>query len=364
MSPRSLVPLLAAALTLASAAATTAEYRLETIAAQLHHPWSVAQLPDGDFLVTERRGKLYRIAADGSARSEITAVPATYVAGQGGFFDIVLHPRFADNKLLYLAYARGDGNANGTAVMRVRLDDDQLRDSREILWVANKKNTAQHYGGRLLFLPDGTLLLTTGDGFDFREQAQATSSELGKVLRIHDDGRVPRDNPFSDPGSERVWSLGHRNPQGLALTADGIVYLLDHGPRGGDELNRLQPGNNYGWPAATHGVDYSGALVSPFTDLPGMTPPLHYWVPSIAPSGMTWYDGDRFPQWRGRLLVGALAGMEARLLELEAGQVVGERALFTELGERIRDVRSGSDGFVYLLTDSEEGQLIRVRPAP
>lgn len=355
---------LATVLWLAACAVSAADYQLETLASGLHHPWSVAQLPDGGLLVTERRGKLLQISADGSQREEIGGVPSTWVAGQGGFFDIVLHPEFATNRLVYLAYARGDQDANGTAIWRARLEDNVLRDGADILWVADKKNTAQHYGGRLLFLPDKTLLLTTGDGFDFREQAQDPGSELGKVLRINDDGSIPPDNPFSAPGSERVWTLGHRNPQGLVLAGEsGTVYLHEHGPKGGDEVNLLRAGENYGWPLATHGVDYSGAYVSPFSELPGMTAPLHVWSPSIAPSGMAWYDGEQFPDWRGKLLVGALVDKEVRLLTLQDGQITGESALFTELDARIRDIRTGADGFIYLLTDAEDGALLRVRPA-
>ena len=344
--------------------ATAADYKLEPLAEGLQHPWSVAQLPDASFLVTERGGTLLHISADGSERTTITGVPQTFVAGQGGFFDILLHPQFATKQLVYLSYAKGDSAANGTAIYRARLEGDTLVAGADILWVNDKKNTAKHYGGRLLFLPDNSLLLATGDGFDFREQAQNGSNELGKVLRILDDGSVPADNPFHTTGSERVWTLGHRNPQGLTLDrSTGTVYLHEHGPKGGDEVNVLQAASNYGWPAATHGVDYSGAYVSPFTQLPGMAPPLHYWVPSIAPSGFAWYGGDKFPAWQGKLLVGALVDKEVRLLSLEDGAIVDEAPLFAELGERIRDVKEGSDGFVYLLTDAEAGALIRVTPA-
>jgi aldose sugar dehydrogenase len=349
---------------LAGLSAAAAEYEVETVSSGLHYPWSLAQLPDGSLLVTERRGKLLHISADGGSREEITGVPATWLAGQGGFFDIVLHPEFAANQLVYLAYARGDKDANGTAIWRARLQGNTLVDGSDILWVADKKNTAQHYGGRLLFLPDNSLLLTTGDGFDFREQAQNPHSELGKVLRINDDGSIPADNPFTEPGSERVWTLGHRNPQGLVLAGDsGTVYLHEHGPKGGDEVNLLRAGENYGWPAVTHGVDYSGAYVSPFTDLPGLTPPVHGWTPSIAPSGMAFYNGDRFPAWHGKLLIGALVDKEVRLLTLLDGRVSSETALFSELDARIRDVRTGQDGYIYLLTDAENGALLRVRPA-
>jgi glucose/arabinose dehydrogenase len=334
--PRTL-PLLLAAFLVATAGVTTAArgepYRLETVAEGLHHPWSVAQLPDRSFLVTERRGRLLHVGRQGG-QQPLAGVPETYVAGQGGFFDVILHPRFADNRLVY------------------------------ILRVQPLKSTPQHYGGRLAFLPDGTLLLTTGEGFDYREAAQDPASELGKVLRIRADGSVPADNPLSAAGARRVWTLGHRNPQGLVVDdASGVVWLHEHGPRGGDEVNRLVPGANYGWPAVTHGMDYSGATISPHRRWPGLVDPVHVWVPSIAPSGLALYRGDRFPAWRGDLFVGALVDRDVRRLDLENGAMVGEERLFGELDERIRDVRSAPDGFLYLLTDSEAGRLVRVRPA-
>lgn len=337
-------------------------HRLETVARGLHHPWSVAQLPGGDFLVTERRGRLLHIAIDGNI-STISGVPKTWVAGQGGFFDVVLHPDFSDNALVYLSYADGTDSANSTAIFRARLRNGALVDGRRILKVSPQKDTPQHYGGRLAFMPDGTLLVTSGEGFDYREAAQALDNEMGKVLRINDDGSVPSDNPFSEAGSERVWTYGHRNPQGLVIdNASGRIFLHEHGPRGGDELNRLRPGNNYGWPAITHGVDYSGAYVSPFSEAPGMQQPDWVWTPSIAPSGLALYDGQRYPQWRGDLFVGALVDRELRRLVVRQGTVIAERALFTQLDERIRDVRAAPDGYLYLLTDSEDGKLLRVVP--
>lgn len=350
------------ALSLAITARGAEGYRLQVVADGLHHPWSVTQLPGGDFLVTERRGRLLHIATDGSATS-ISGVPQTYVAGQGGFFDIVLHPAFPENGLVYLSYAQGNASANSTAVVRARLQEGALVDSQQILGVVPRKDTPQHYGGRLAFLPDGTLLVTTGEGFDYREAAQSLDSELGKVLRINDDGGIPADNPFSDPGSERIWSYGHRNPQGLVVDADsGRVYLHEHGPRGGDELNVIQPGNNYGWPAITHGVDYSGAYVSPFTKAPGMQQPDWLWIPSIAPSGLALYRGQRYPQWQGDLFVGALVDREVRRLVLRDGHVIAEHALFSDVDARVRDVRAAADGYLYLLTDSENGKLLRVVP--
>lgn len=347
----------------ASTSSQSVDYALTTIADKLDQPWSVAQLPDESFLVTLRVGELLRVGQDGSV-SKVNGVPTTYVAGQGGFFDVVLHPDFATNQLVYLSYAHGTPAANGTAITRGRLNGNTLERPEQILLVEPLKDTPQHYGGKMLFLPDGTLLLSTGEGFDYRERAQDLGSELGKVLRIRDDGTVPRDNPFSDEPSRRIWTYGHRNAQGFALDTDsGTVYLHEHGPRGGDEINVITPGKNYGWPAITHGVDYSGARVSPFTAAEGMEQPLLYWVPSIAPSGMAWYSGDIFPQWQGNLLIGALLDKEVRRVDLGSDGVITQESLFSELEARIRDVRVGRDGFLYLLTDGKGGKLIRVSPA-
>ena len=348
---------------LLSAQSGAAEYTLETVAEDLDHPWSVAFLPNGEFLIAELGGRLLRLSADGSKKTNIDGVPDTYVAQQGGFFDIVLHPDFETNNTVYLSYAHGGPDANGTGIIRATLAETKLENSELILLVATVKDTPVHYGGRMLFRPDGTLLLTTGDGFDYREKAQDINTELGKVLRINPNGSAASDNPFAEQGSPRVWTYGHRNPQGLALDADtGDVYLHEHGPKGGDELNKLTMGSNYGWPATTLGVDYSGAHVSPFKELPGMEQPEWFWVPSIAPSGLAWYGGDAFPQWRGDLFVGALVNKDVRRLDLEDGKIIGEEKLFGEIGERIRDVRSGPDGYLYLLTDSKDGKLIRVKP--
>lgn len=336
------------------------EYRLETIANELRWPWSVAKLPDGSFLVTEREGRLLQVQADGS-REVLSGAPQTLFAGQGGFFDIVLHPEFNDNQIIYLSYAEGTAEANAVAVFRAKLGDGVLMHGEELFRVASNKNTPQHYGGRMLFLAEGDLLLTTGDGFEMREEAQSTRSELGKVLRVDEDG-----NPagIRDPGSNevtRLWTLGHRNPQGIVqIPSTGMVLAHEHGPKGGDELNLLLAGENYGWPAVTYGVDYSGAYVSPFKRAQGMQDPLWTWTPSIAPSGMAWYTGTRFPEWNNSVLLGALVEREVRRLQLYQGAIVKEEALFRELGERIRDVRVfGED--IYLLTDSEQGQLLQVK---
>lgn len=350
-----------AAFTLSSCS-FAADYRLETFAAGLELPWSIAFLPDGSALVTELGGRLRPVGADGRVGPPVANVPDVYFAGQGGLFDVVLHPAFTDNRLVYLSYAEGTPKDNGTAVLRARLggtaERPALEDATVIFRNFSRKDTAVHYGGRLAFLPDGTLLLTTGDGFDYREAAQDVGSGLGKVLRMNDDGAPAAGNPF--PGSPYVYSYGHRNPQGLAVSAAGEIWLHEHGPRGGDEVNRIEPGVNYGWPAITYGVDYSGAVISPYTELEGMAQPAYYWTPSIAPSGLAIYEAGLFPAWRGDLLIGALVDREVRRLDLNRGAVADESRLFGEVAARIRDVRVGPGGALFLLTPD---RVVRVTPA-
>ena len=343
---------------------TALEYEVETVAEGLAFPWSLAFLPGGDMLVTEREGRL-RIIRDGRLDpTPIAGVPDTYVRGQGGFFDILLDPDFTANRRVYLSYAQGTRSANHLAVGRARFDGASLSGFELILIGEPDKDTPNHYGGRMAFLADGTLLIVSGDGFDYREQALDLKSLLGKTLRIGPDGSIPRDNPFLDRDGARpeIWSYGHRNQQGIVATPEG-VYLHEHGPRGGDELNRIEPGNNYGWPAITYGMDYSGSYISPYTEHPGMEQPVLQWTPSIAPAGLAYYDGNAFPEWRGDLFVAALVEESVRRVDLEDGEPVGEEILFTELGVRLRDVRAGPDGYLYLLTDSAKGNVLRVKPA-
>ena len=335
-----------------------ADYRQETWVEGLDLSWSLAFLPDGSALVTELGGTLRRIDGAGAASDPVANVPAVYFAGQGGLFDVVLHPDFARNRLVYISYAEGSPNNNGTAIARGRLVGNVLEDVEVIFRNFSRKDTAVHYGGRMVFLADGTLLLTTGDGFDYREAAQDVDSGLGKVLRMNDDGSPVTDNPF--PGSPYVFSYGHRNPEGLAVSAQGDIWLHEHGPRGGDELNRIEAGVNYGWPAITFGVDYSGAVISPYTEWEGMAQPEKYWVPSIAPSGLSVYEGELFPAWRGDLLLGALVDKEVRRVDLAGGAVAGEEALFEALEARVRDVRVGPEGALYILTTD---RIVRVTPA-
>ena len=356
MSPIIRRLMLAATMCLAIPACAS-EYQLEAWAEDLDMPWSITFLPDGTALVTELNGKLRRIDASGHPGQPVENVPDVYFAGQGGLFDVVLHPDFPRNQLVYLSFAEGGKKDNGTAIAKGRLSGNELEDVEIIFRNFTRKDTPVHYGGRMAFLPDGTLLLTTGDGFDYREAAQDIDSGLGKVLRMNDDGTPAHGNPF--PGSPYVYSYGHRNPQGLVVSQSGTIWLHEHGPRGGDELNRVEPGVNYGWPAITFGVDYSGAVISPHTAWEGMAQPDHYWVPSIAPSGLAIYEADLFPGWQGDLFVGALVDHEVRRLDLTGGKVVNEEPVFSEISARIRDVRVGPGGVLYILTPDS---VVRVVP--
>jgi aldose sugar dehydrogenase len=357
-----------AALALSATAAAAEPFTVKTVAEGLDHPWGMAFLPAGDILVTERVGRL-RIIRNGKLdATAIAGVPPTIARSQGGFFDIVLHPKFAENRWVYLTFAHGDGRANATRVNRYVFDGAKLTDEKVIFTTSPTKDSANHYGGRMAFLPDGTFLLTVGDGFNTREKAQDLSSGLGKIMRLNDDGGVPANNPFVGQAGKQpeIWSYGHRNQQGLAIDPQsGRVYEHEHGPKGGDEINIIEKGKNYGWPAICDCVDYTGAAVSPFKSLPGMEQAILYWTPSIAPSGMTIYYGDKFPQWNGDLLVGALVLQHLRRVDLENGQVKGQEQ-FSEgpLNARIRDVRTGPDGYVYLTTDYSEGKVLRLEPKP
>lgn len=341
-------------------------FRLVEVAAGLKNPWSVAFLPDGAMLVTEREGRLRLIRGGKLEKDPVAGTPNVAARGQGGLLDVVPHPQFASNGLIYLSYsAAGEGGAN-TAVMRARLSGNRLEDARVIFEARPKTGGDSHFGSRLAFAPDGTLFVTLGERYSFRDEAQNTANHLGKVVRINDDGSAPKDNPFAGkPGAlPEIYSYGHRNSQGIALrpgTAE--IWEHEHGPRGGDEVNILKAGANYGWPKITYGIDYSGAIISGKTALPGMEQPVVYWAPSIAPSGMAFYTGDKFPKWKGDLFVGALAKTHLRRLKLDGAKVVEQEELLAGLEERIRDVRAGPDGFLYVVTDdASNGRVLRLEP--
>jgi glucose/arabinose dehydrogenase len=341
-------------------------YSIETLAQGLEHPWSLAFLPDGRMLVTERPGRLRVLTAEGELLPDaLGGLPEVFASAQAGLFDVLPARDFEQSRLIYLSYACGTVQANHACLARAELGEEQLNNVTEIFRVQPAKEGNAHYGGRLAWLPDNTLVLTLGDGFDYREQAQRPENHIGSIVRLNPDGSVPADNPFAD--SERyqgeIYSYGHRNVQGLAYDSERERLIAhEHGPRGGDEINAIRPGANYGWPITTHGLDYTGARVTPFKERDGIESPLLHWTPSIAPSGMTVYYGDLFPQWRGDLLVGGLVTRQVHRVSLENGEAKDVGSLFGELEERIRDVRTGPDGAIYLLTDSADGRVLKVTP--
>lgn len=355
-------------------------YAIEVVADELENPWSVAFLPEGGMLVTERPGRLRWVDESGLRTEPISGLPPIFASGQAGLFDVLLAEDYSDTGHLYLSFAYGDDDANRVRIIRARFDGEQLHDVTAIFTAEPSNSGDVHYGGRMAWMQDGTLIMGTGDGFFFREESQNLNSHHGKIIRLQPDGSVPEDNPFVDETAVRpeIYSYGHRNVQAIVVDPDsGAVYAHEHGPRGGDELNLIRPGLNYGWPLISYGRDYSRALITPFTELPEMEQPLLHWTPSISPSGMTLYDGSLFPDWQGSLFVAALAEKSVRRIPAgadgrpigEPGEQPGEQAgeqeiLFTELEQRIRDVRTGPDGALYLLTDEAPGQLLRVIPQP
>ena len=353
----------------------TTAVELTEIAAGLENPWGMAWLPDGSILVTERSGSL-RVVRDGELlEAPVTGTPRVFATGQGGLMDVAAHPEFEDNNLVYLTYAHGNEDSNKTRVARAVFDGSALNDLEVIFEVSEAKPGAQHFGSRLLWLPDGSLLVSIGDGGNppvelngelIRLRAQDVSSHIGKIVRINADGSIPDDNPFvdSDDAAPAVWSYGHRNIQGLAIDpVTQQVWANEHGALHGDELNAVEPGGNYGWPLATFSRDYRGATeISPHTSLPDMIDPALVWMDTQAPSGLVIYSGARVPEWRGHLFSGGLVSQEVRQIEVDSdGRVVEERAI--PIGERVRDVREGPDGLLYVLTDEAEGRLLRLDPS-
>lgn len=341
-------------------------YQVQTMASGLDRPWGLAVLPDGRMLVTEMGGRIRSVSPDGSL-SDIAASGDLSVFQQRGvigLMEVALDPEVADNGWVYLTLGYGEPGANGIRLVRARLQGDALVEPQEI-YRTTPKALAGNNGGRLAFLPDGTILMTVGDGNLQREEAQNLANDLGSVVRIDRDGHAPPDNPFraradADPA---LYSVGHRNAQGIAVdAATGQVWVTEHGPRGGDEVNRVEAGRNYGWPIVTGGIDYPFARVSPFERLDGYTSPSWEWTPSMAPAGLAIYDGDRFAGWQGNLLVPALRDRSLYRVIREDGRIVGQERLLSELGERLRDVRVAPDGALLVLTDGPEGRLLRITP--
>ena len=353
--------------TRAPAVRTQAALTHTVVASGLSHPWGLALLPDGRWLVTERPGRLRLITAQGAVGAPIQGLPAVDAQGQGGLLDVAVGPSFATDRLIYWSYAEPREGGNGTAVARGRLSDDGARvEGVQVVFRAQPTYAGRlHFGSALAFAPDGTLFITLGERSDraMRPQARRLDSHLGKVIRINADGSVPADNPFVGREGARpeIWSLGHRNVQGAAIGPDGALWTVEHGARGGDELNRPRAGADHGWPDVAYGVEYSGApLGQGVTAREGVEQPVYYWDPVIAPGGAVFYDGALFPEWRGNLLVAALKEKHVARLVLQGGRVVGEERLLTDLDARIRDVAVGPDGAVWAVTDEDDGKLIRL----
>ena len=342
------------------------DFRVVVLTRGLEHPWGLAFLPDGRFLVTERPGRLRLVAADGTLDPRpVEGLPPIAAQGQGGLLDVALHPQFAENGLVYLSYAaRGTGGI-GTEAARGQMVDHRLEDVKVLFRQQPKSGGGRHFGSRLVFDRQGQFYITLGDRGEMA-RAQKLDDLAGKIVRLTADGQIPPDNPFANQAGARpeIYSLGNRNVQGAALhPVTGELWTHEHGPQGGDEVNVIRAGRNYGWPVITYGVEYViGTKIGEGTQKPGMEQPLHIWVPSIAPSGLAFYQGDRFPGWRGDLFVGALRGQMLVRLRFDGEKLVREeRLLEGELG-RIRDVRAGPDGYLYLLTDADDGVIARLEP--
>jgi glucose/arabinose dehydrogenase len=343
--------------------AESGSIKVEVLASGLHHPWGMALLPDGSMLVSERRGRLLRIA--GGTAVEVAGVPPVAARGQGGLFDLALDEAFATSRRLWFSYAEpGEGGA-GTALATATLsaDGSRLEGVRRLFAMARKTEAAHHFGGRIALAPDGKLFLTTGDRGE-AARAQDSLDHAGAVIRLNRDGTIPSDNPFADgaKGLPELWSKGHRNIQGAVFDA-GVLWTVEHGAMGGDEVNRPLPGRNYGWPTISYGRNYDGAKIGIGVEAPGLEQPVHYWDPSIAPSGATIYNGKLFAEWKGDLLVAALKYQMLVRLDIENGQVVGEERLLQGAFGRMRDVESFADGAIYILTDESDGKLLRLTPA-
>lgn len=353
-------------------AVTTAVALTHTVVASgLDHPWGLALLPDGRWLVTERSGRLSIITADGTKGPAIAGLPAVSARGQGGLFDVAVGPTFAQDRMIYWSYAEPREGGNATSVARGVLSADGSRiDTVQVIFRALPTYDGdKHFGGALAFAPDGKLFITLGERSDapMRPQAQYLASHMGKVIRINADGSVPQDNPFVGRAGAQpeIWSLGHRNVQGVAIAPDGKVWTIEHGTRGGDEVNLDRAGLNYGWPDAAYGVEYAGGAINAgATQKPGTEQPVYYWDPVIAPGGATFYSGAMFPAWQGNLLVAGLKEKHIARLVMQNDRVVGEERLLTDLGERVRDVAVGPDGAVWAITDEANGKLVRLSTVP
>jgi glucose/arabinose dehydrogenase len=361
------MPTFAQQSTKAPAVKTAHALKVETVTRGLAHPWGLAFLPDGRFLVTERPGRLRIGDKDGHLSPALAGVPAVYARGQGGLLDVEVAPDFATSQLIYFSYAEPrESGKNGTTVARARLNGSANRlDELQVIFRQQPSYASpNHFGSRIVFTSDGSMFVTLGERFYARDEAQYPASDLGKLVRQTPDGRPFAGNPKQDGWRPEIWSIGHRNVQAAAINpATGKLWTIEHGARGGDEINIPEAGKNYGWPVISYGRNYDGTKIGTGTHKEGMEQPLYYWDPSIAPSGAAFYTGDLFSEWKGNLFVGALAGQALHRLVLDGERIVGEETLLANLHERIRDVRTGPDGALWLLTDSDNGRILRVVPA-
>jgi glucose/arabinose dehydrogenase len=346
-------------------ASTEGVIKVETVAEGLVNPWGLEILPDGRFLVTERPGRLRIVERNGTLSAPIAGLPQIAARGQGGLLDVALDPGFARNRTIYISFSEPGEGGSGTSVLRARLGTGRLDSVRVIYRQQPKVGSSSHFGSRVIVAPDGKLFITQGDRASYRNEAQNLGSLIGKIVRINPDGTIPSDNPFVRRQGARpeIWSYGHRNVQAAALDPSGRLWTVEHGARGGDELNHPEAGKNYGWPVISYGRDYSGATIGEGTAKEGMEQPVYYWDPVIAPSGMTFYTGDAFRDWKGSALIGGMSPGRLVRLTLRDGKVSGETQYLGDLGERIRDVRQGADGLVYVITDSSNGRILRLSPA-
>jgi glucose/arabinose dehydrogenase len=340
----------------------------ETVVSGLQYPWALAFLPDRRMLVTERPGRLRIVTPDGKLSPPVAGLPKVFAQGQGGLLDVIVDRAFSQNRTIYFCFAEPFRSGARTALARARLPDDGYIENLRIIFRQDGPlSSGNHFGCRIVQMPDNNLFLTLGDHFTYRNEAQNLENHLGKIVRITPDGAAPKDNPFvSRQGAKpEIWSYGHRNSEGAAINpASGKLWTHEHGPRGGDELNVPQAGKNYGWPVIGFGIDYNGAKIHESTSKPGMEQPIRQWTPVIAPSGMAFYTGSLFPKWKNNLFIGGLSAQALVRLELDGEKVTKEERLLQDMHQRIRDVRAGPDGALWLLTDSPNGQLLRLTPAP
>ncbi|MCE2029607.1 PQQ-dependent sugar dehydrogenase [Sessilibacter corallicola] len=337
----------------------------KVLASNLKHPWGMAFLPDGDILLTERNfGSIRRFSFDTGLSNPIKNVPESVSVNQGGMLGLTIDPAFTENQTIYFCYVKKGNGGHSSNVAKAKLVNDSLADVKTIFTAKPLLNNGYHFGCRLGFDDDGNLFITLGDRNKYRKEAQSTDDHFGTIVRIHPDGSVPSDNPFVDGKAPEVYSYGHRNVQGLVVHPETrVLWAMEHGPRGGDEVNIIESGNNYGWPVITYGTEYSGRKITDITEKEGMEQPVLYWTPSIAPSGMAFYHGDKFPDWQGDLLVGSLKFRHLRRVKMN-GDVPGEEIEYLkDLNERIRDVIIGPDGLIYVLTDEARGKLIQISPS-